>query len=375
MLSLWVPELPFQIAAMRDSRLSDRPMAFLSPHSGPTPTLWLVNRLAKSEGVGTGMGLERAVGACPSLEVLDPEPRVWQEAQASLGEFLAHWTPQGRLGHMGEAMVELGGTQHLFGAPADAANTILKELSGSMGWTAHSGLSTSGTASWLAAREQHGVNVVKEGYEASFLAPYSLAAMPSLEKGVLFRLNRLGLYEIRDLQPVPVDMLAHFMQRDAAKKLLQSAKGEDRPKLPMLADKPNESRHAWRLEPAAMPEAVPLAQWILDKLWNEKRTPRMLVLSWWDADGLRHRWKADDFCLSETPLSIAKQAEAAFCSLAVRRVAVHRFDALIGWGTGRPKSLFYEGNKKLEALEPVLAKLRARFPDHLVAPGWAKNKP
>jgi nucleotidyltransferase/DNA polymerase involved in DNA repair len=244
MLSLWIPELPFQLAVGRDKKLSGRPLAFLSPSSSPVPTLWLVNKLAEKDGVGAGEPVGVALKVCPGLQVLDPAPKVWREAQASLREFLTKWAHQGRLGRMGEALIELHGTQYA----KDTANTILKELLDSLGWTAHSGLSSSGTASWMAAKQERGVESVREGSEASYLAPHPVSALPHLEKGTVYRLNKLGLFEIRDIQPVPVDMLSHFMQKEKAKAILQCARGEDRPKLPALTGKLR-GRHAWRLSP------------------------------------------------------------------------------------------------------------------------------
>jgi hypothetical protein len=55
--------------------------------------------------------MDVALRPCRGLEVLDPAPQAWWEAQAEFGEFLSRWTPQGTLGHMGEALVELRGTQ------------------------------------------------------------------------------------------------------------------------------------------------------------------------------------------------------------------------------------------------------------------------
>jgi hypothetical protein len=75
-----------------------------------------------------------------------------------------------------------------------------------------------------------------------------LSELPNLERGILYRLNELGLFEICDIQPVPVDMLSHFMQKEKAKAILQCARGEDRPELPSLTGKFS-GRHAWRLNP------------------------------------------------------------------------------------------------------------------------------
>jgi len=140
----------------------------------------------------------------------------------------------------------------------------------------------------------------------------------------------------------------------------------------MLADRPGESRHAWRLEPPAMPEAVPLAPWLLDKLWKEKRSPRFIKLKWWDADGQAHRWAANEAELSCPPMAIARSVEVAFRQKSERRILVHRLEAHVAWGLGRAQSLFYNDDKRLDALEPALAKLRKRFPKHPVLPGWYK---
>jgi len=374
MLSLWVPELPFQLACGRDKRLVGRPLAFLppNPQSASTPTLWLVNRLARSEGIEAGEAMDRALRHCPGLQILDPAPHAWWEAQVSFNEFISNWTPQGLLGNLGEALLDVRGLGYVLGSPKDAASRILRELHNGMGWRGHGGLSGSGTAARLAARMEHGLECVQGGFEASFLAPHPLKALPSLESGILFRLHRLGLFQIRDLQPVPVDMLSQFMQASKAKNLLQCAKGEDRPRLPMLADRPGESRHAWRLEPPALPEAVPLAPWLLDKLWQEKRSPRFIKLNWWDVDGQGHRWAASDANLSEPPMAIARSVEAAFRQKSERRILIHRLEVHVAWGFGRAMSLFDNGDKKLDALEPALAKLRKRFPKHPVLPGWYK---
>ena len=371
MLSLWVPELPFQLACARDRRLDRRPLAFLSPQPGSVPSLWLVNRQARSEGVGGGMPLDMALRFCRSLEVLDPMPNVWAEAQVSFSEFLLHWTPQGKLGRMGEALIEVKGLGYILGDQKDAAYKIMRELSISTGWRNFGGLSDSATAAHLASRVESGLECISGGHEASFLAPYSIKALPEVESNALIKLNRLGLHQVRDLQPVPIPTLIRFMPPDKAKRLSQSANGRDKAALPMLADKPNESRHSWRVEPPSLPEDISLASWLLDKLWAEKRSPRSLKLAWWDIDGKNHRLAAGIEGLSDPPMVIAKTIETAFRDKCERRILIHRFEAHIAWGLGRARGLFSDEHKKLDALEPALAKLRQRFPDAPVLPGWA----
>ena len=373
---MWVPEMPFQMACQQDGGLKDRPLAFLSPGPQRTPCLWLVNRLARSEGVAAGEPLDQALRRLPGLQVLDPTPQTWWQAQASLGEFLQHWSPQGLLGRMGEALLDLGGTSRLFGPARDTAARIQRELAQQTGWTSQGGLSLSATAAQLAAREEGRgplrLEEVADGAELTFLAPQALTRLPDLSPRVRWRFHRLGLRRLGDVQPVPLPTLIQLMPETQARQVLVRVRGEDRPRLPMLADPLGESRHPWRLEPPCLPEAVPLAFWCLDRFWNDGRCPRQLTLRWWDVDGQTHRWQAPAEALAEPPLGLAPLVEAAFRQGAQRRILVHRLELQLAWGLGRARGLFEAaGTAKLNALEPALARLRRRFPQQPVMPGWA----
>jgi hypothetical protein len=369
---MWVPELPFQLACQREGSLRERPLAFLSPQPGRTPALWLVNRLAKAAGVAPGDPMDQALRRLPGLRVLDPAPQTWWEAQASLGDFLSRWSPQGLLGRMGEALLELRGTHRLFGPPQDAAIRIQRELASSVGWASHGGLSQSATAARLAAHLERSLELVDEGSEQTFLAPQPLVRLPDLTPRIQWRFHRLGLRRFGDLQPVPLPTLAQLMPEPEARRVLAQARGEDRPRLPLLADAPGESRHPWRLEPPRLPEEVFLASWCLERLWSEGRSPRTLALRWWDVDGARHQWTAAGDDLALPPLELVQVIERAFRRLSTRRILVHRLELHMAWGLGRARSLFEPPRTaKLGALEVALARLRRRYPQTPVLPGWA----
>ncbi len=375
MLAMWVPEMPFQMAWQHDPALKDRPLAFLSPGPQRTPCLWLVNRLARAEGLAPGEPMDHALRRLPGLRVLDPAPQTWWEAQGQLGEFLQHWSPQGLLGRMGEALLDLGGTGRLFGPPQDTAARIQRELAQHTGWSSRGGLSRSATAARLATRiEARGdLELVPDGAEQVFLAPQPLARLPDLSARLRWRFQRLGLRRLGDLQPVPLPTLAQLMPEAEARTVLAQARGEDRPRLPMLADPLERSRHPWRLEPPCLPEEVPLACWCLDRLWNEGRSPRQLWLRWWDVDGEAHHWQAPADALAQPPLALAPLVEAAFRLGARRRILVHRLELQLAWGLGRNIGLFQSpAARKLEQLEPALARLRRRYPGQPVLPGWAR---
>ena len=376
MLAMWVPELPFQLAYGRDGALRDRPLAFLNQETPRTPSLWFVNRLARAGGLAPGLPLDRALRAVPGLRVLDPAPQVWWEAQVSLGDFLQQWTPQGQLLRLGEALVELQGTQGLFGPLADTAERIRRELAQRHGWESHGGLSLSATAAQLAARAEHHLERVGEGGEAVFLAPHPLRRLPDLAPRLQERFQRLGLRSFGDLQPVPLPVLVELTNPKLAPELRARVRGEDRPRLPLLTERPGHVRHGWRLQPPRLPEEAGLAARCLTWLWSDPRSPRRLVLRWWDVDGEPHTWRAAPEDLAEPPLALARRIQRAFLEGTTRRLLVREVELRLAWGLGRERGLFLTPlQERLDRLEPVLARLRRRFPDQAVLPGWAGRGP
>jgi impB/mucB/samB family len=368
---MWVPELPFQLACLSDAGLRERPLAFLSSQGGRTPCLWLLNRAAKAEGLQAGDPMDTALRCVRSLRVLDPQPHTWWSAQEHLGEFLQRWSPQGQLGRMGEALLELHGTDRLHGSPQDAAQKIRRELARIHGWESRGGLSESATAAAFASRLAQDIEGIPEGSESNFLAPQPIPRLPDLHPRLRFRFHRLGLRKLGDLQVIPVATLMQLMKPDQAPRFLQRVRGEDRIRLPLLTEPQGRSSHRWRLEPPRLPEEVPLARWALEQLWRDPRSPRSLRLRWWDVDGVPHHWHASPEDLLEPPLVLAPRMMQAFCALATRRLLVHRLELSIRWGLGQSVGLFQsESSQRLGRLERTLAKLRRRFPEQWVLPGW-----
>jgi len=370
-LAMWVPELPFQLACGRDGALRDRPLAFLNPDSSRSPSLWFVNRLGRAEGLAPGLPMDQALRIAPGLRVLDPVPQIWWEAQGSLGDFLQHWTPQGQLGRLGEALVELQGTQRIYGPLADTAQRMRRELAERHGWDSHGGLSLSATAAQLAAHVEHHLELVVDGSESTFLAPQPLRRLPDLAPRIRERFHRLGLRSFGDLQPVPLPVLAELTHPKLAPDLRARVRGEDRPRLPLLTERPGHARHGWRLQPPCLPEEVALAARCLDWLWSDPRHPRKLVLRWWDVDGEPHTWRAAPEDLSTPPLALARRLQQAFLAGATRRLLVREVELRLAWGLGQARGLFQDPlHARLDRLEPVLARLRLRFPDRAILPGW-----
>jgi hypothetical protein len=267
--------------------------------------------------------------------------------------------------------VELQGTQRIYGPLADTAERMRRELGQRHGWMSHAGLSLSATAAQLAAHVENSLERVADGSEAAFLAPQSLRRLPDLAPRIRARFNRLGLRAFGDLQPVPLPVLVELTNSKVAPELRARVRGEDRIRLPLLTERPGHARHGWRLQPPCLPEEVALAARCLTWLWSDPRHPRHLVLRWWDVDGEPHAWRAAPEDLTVPPLILARRLQQAFLAGAPRRLLVREVELRLAWGLGRERSLFQDPlHQRLERLEPVLARLRCRFPDRAVLPGW-----
>jgi hypothetical protein len=170
---------------------------------------------------------------------------------------------------------------------------------------------------------------------------------------------------------VPLLVLAELTHPKLAPELRARVRGEDRPRLPLLTERPGHACHGWRLQPPCLPEEVALAARCLDWLWSDPRHPRKLVLRWWDVDGEPHTWRAAPEDLTAPPLALARRMQQAFLAGATRRLLVREVELRLAWGLGRERGLFQDPlHARLDRLEPVLARLRRRFPDQAILPGW-----
>ncbi|MBS1941757.1 MAG: hypothetical protein JST38_12855 [Bacteroidetes bacterium] len=364
MLAVWVPELPFQLARLRDRGLSGRPLGFRSPAKGRTPTLWMVDRRAKAAGLSAGLPVEVALHRDPGLVILDPAPSSWLDARAFLGHRLLAYSPQGRLGRLGEAFLDLRGTERLHGPALDAAERVRKDLHSSAGWEVHGGLSRSLTVSRLAAQAEDQVRLVADGTEDPFLAPYALKALPALEAKSRERLARFGLYRVGQLQPMEIPALGRLIRPAEAVAALRQAHGQDQEALPLLEVVKASESARWVLNPALPKHEIALAAWLWELAWGwrlDGRFLRRLRLAWWDLDETTH--VLDQVVEHQDLWCVVGQIQARFRQEAERRVLIQRLE-LDAWMTStqpeRPLFTEVPVEKRL-ALEATALRLHRRF--------------
>lgn len=363
MLAVWIPELPFQIARSGDPGLRERPLIFRAPAKGRTPTVWLADRLAKAAGIRADQPIETALRMESGLVVLDPAPSTWMDARNYLGGYLLRYSPIGKLGRLGEAYLDLRGTERIHGQALDAAEKVRLGLR-DQGWASHEGLSLSLAAARVAARIEDQIRAVEVGAESRFLSPHPLSALPSLEPRSRDRLHHFGLQRIGQIQPIEPGTLERLMPRDQAILVLRQARGEDQENLPPLEIVRATETVRQAFHPPLPRYEVHLASWAWRSFWEWRLDGRHLLstrLTWWDLDELHHQVKWTSH--GEDLWTASQSLEAKFEAVAQRRVLIQRLE-LEAWLSPRaaPRPMIQEEReRRLGALESVALRLHRRF--------------
>ncbi|MEX1050042.1 MAG: hypothetical protein WEC54_00695, partial [Gemmatimonadales bacterium] len=148
------------------------PHALLAPEDGRR--LWHLSREARRDGAKTKMTVSQAIGLCPALALLEPDPVFYDEQFAHLLRRLINVSPVIEPAELGRVYVGVDGLERLYGGPEEQLAVIV-EAGGREGGKTDDyrlGYATGKFPAWVAAtRARPGeALVVPKGDEAEFLA-------------------------------------------------------------------------------------------------------------------------------------------------------------------------------------------------------------
>src|ERR1043166_3884325 len=111
---VWIPLFPLRCEEARQEGLAGYPTALLAPDI--TRKLWQVSSLARHAGVKPGMSVSQAIGLCPTLRLIEPDPVHYDAQFAALLSALGEVSPVVEAGELGLADVGAGGLGGGFGS-------------------------------------------------------------------------------------------------------------------------------------------------------------------------------------------------------------------------------------------------------------------
>jgi protein ImuB len=247
-----IPRLELTSALADRREMIGRPLA-LAPEPGGPQVVGEVSGAAETFGVRPGMRLAEALGRCPALVLVAPDPvraeAVWEETLQGLERIGAAVEPA----RAGEAFFA---TEPLRGLYGDAAS-VLARARGALGPPARLGAGPTRICAHAAARRMRARRpalVVSERAAPSLLAGLPMYALRDRladewdRANLIDSLERLGVRTLGELAALPAEAIADRFGEPGLR-ALRLARGGDEPLLPR---EPHEQL-ACRL---ALPEAV-----------------------------------------------------------------------------------------------------------------------
>jgi DNA polymerase-4/protein ImuB len=199
---VWIPLFPLRCEEARHEGLVGFPTALLAPDT--TRKLWQVSSQARHTGVKPGMTVSQAIGICPTLRLIEPDPVHYDEQFASLLSALTEVSPVVEAGELGLVYVGVDGLQGIYGSAEKIIEAICQTVLPSYRPTVRLGWGVGKFTAWVAAsraRPSEAV-VVPLGHERDFLASQPIAVLP-LEADLHHRLRRLGIRTLGMLTTLP----------------------------------------------------------------------------------------------------------------------------------------------------------------------------
>ena len=220
---------------------------------------------ARAFGVRTAMPLSRAYGLCPQAVFLKGRYSLYRDAGDAVLEVLAEFAPLVEPVSLDEAYLEFPGCGRLYRlgtegseptppkqplrlrrpedpslqstgirstpcaqTPLDLAERIQLAVRERTELDVSIGVGSSKLIAKLACKlaKPRGVTWILPGYEAEFLAPLSVSALPGIGRATRSRLEKFNVRTIADLRRVPADLLAATFGA-AGRELAEYAQGRD----------------------------------------------------------------------------------------------------------------------------------------------------
>ena len=177
---------------------------------------------ARKFGVHSAMPGFQAKKLCPHGIFLPNRHRVYAEFSGKVFAILEQYSPEVRALSIDEGIVDLTGTERLFGPPLKTAEQIIRRIESELGLPSSGGVSTSRATAKIAATlgKPRGLVYVPAGSESDFLAPLAVEMIPGVGPKTHKTLLQRGIKTIGDLlqKPELAERFLDLAERDEPKR-------------------------------------------------------------------------------------------------------------------------------------------------------------
>lgn len=186
---------------------------------------------AREYGIRSGMAAAQARRLCPKAIFLRGSGHRYTEYSRKVMDILRRYTPAVEQVSVDEAYLDLTGCGRLHKAdPVTIAQRIHDSVARETGLPCSLGLGASKLIAKIAANaaKPNGLMWIRPGYEASFLAPLPIGAMPGIGPASEKVYHRLGVRHIGDLARLDTSLLRHALGKYGEVMALRARGGDPR---------------------------------------------------------------------------------------------------------------------------------------------------
>jgi DNA polymerase-4 len=178
---------------------------------------------AREFGVHSAMPGFKAKQLCPHGIFLPNRHGVYSEYSRKVFAILDRFSPEVHSVSIDEGVVDLTGTEKLFGPPLKTADLMMRQIEAELGLPSSAGLSTSRVTAKIAATvaKPRGLIYIPAGSETDFLAPLSVALIPGVGAKTHSSLAQYGIHTIGELLQ-RADLAARFFDLSESAKRARS---------------------------------------------------------------------------------------------------------------------------------------------------------
>ena len=229
---------------------------------------------AKDYGVRGGMRLVDARARCPHLIVVEGTFGAYTEYSRTVFEIFESYTPLVEPLSIDEAFMDVTGSVHLFGSPAEIARRIRDDVKQQTGLAVSVGVTPRKFLSKIASQvaKPDGMIVVLPGQELVFLHPLPVSYLWGVGPVTRRKLNELGIDTIGDIANTPNKALVSMLGPGAAHHLHALANNQDpRPVERTRKAKSLSAQSAMRPEIRTMGQLLPVLSRLTDRVASRLR--------------------------------------------------------------------------------------------------------
>lgn len=168
---------------------------------------------AKAYGVQGGMPVREARLLCPNLILVDGSFGAYSAYSKAVFTIFESYTPIVERLSIDEAFMDVTGSVHLFGSPADIARSIRADVKSETGLAVSVGATPRKFLSKIASQvaKPDGLIVVNPGEELEFLHPLPVSYLWGVGRVTKRKLHELGIRTIGDIAATPKDSIVAML--------------------------------------------------------------------------------------------------------------------------------------------------------------------